>query len=48
MKQRDLLGWNEDETHSWNDGIIASTFRLYAQDHSTKKKWVILDGPLDS
>ncbi|KAG8347796.1 putative Dynein heavy chain N terminal region 2 domain1 [Trypanosoma vivax] len=32
----------------WTDGILPYRFRLAAQDTSTDRKWLVLDGPVDA
>ncbi|CDW77756.1 dynein heavy chain axonemal [Stylonychia lemnae] len=49
MEMNELFGQFEEETHSWNEGIFTKLFREYANEHhNKKKKWIILDGPIDS
>ena len=31
----------------WNEGVFTQLFRQYSKDHSSKKKWIVLDGPID-
>lgn len=44
----ELFGSCEDETHTWNEGLFSKLFRDFASSKSRKKKWIILDGPIDS
>ena len=42
-----LMGFFEDISHDWNDGVFASVMRNCAQDTTKRKKWMIFDGPID-
>jgi len=42
-----LFGEINKETYVWNEGLLSSIFRQYSKDHTSKKKWIVLDGPID-
>ena len=42
-----LFGEINKETYVWTEGCFTEQFRTFSKDHTTKKKWIVLDGPID-
>jgi dynein heavy chain len=43
----EFFGKFEEESHTWEEGIFTKIFREFSFDSTSKKKWIILDGPID-
>ena len=48
IKQTQLYGSFDENTHEWTDGILAVTYRKAAQANDGNRHWVVFDGPVDA
>lgn len=44
----ELFGRYNSEIRLWQEGIFTEMYREFSKDSSTKRKWLILDGSIDS
>merc|ERR1719409_2321529 len=48
IKQGELYGDFDENTHKWADGILALCMRYTSQAGCSHRQWIILDGPVDA
>ena len=47
MTINELFGVYDKESHEWHEGLFTSHYRDFSQIKTDKKKWILLDGPID-
>lgn len=43
----ELFGTYDKESHEWHEGLFTQHYRDFSATRSDKKKWILLDGPID-
>ena len=41
------MGYHDEISKDWHDGIMAHAMRVCALDTSERRNWIIFDGPID-
>ena len=44
----EFFGRYNNEIRVWQEGIFTEAYREYSKDGSNKRKWIVLDGSIDS
>ena len=47
MTQEEMFGTYDALSHEWREGLFSQEFRSFANMTDDKKKWILLDGPID-
>lgn len=47
MTNGELIGAFDKDSHEWYNGMFTSHFKEFASIRDDKKKWILLDGPID-
>ena len=47
MSMDELFGTYHRESHEWHEGLFTQHYRDFAGMREDKKKWILLDGPID-
>jgi hypothetical protein len=48
MTRDELFGAFDPEAHDWREGLFSQQYRDFAAMKDDKKKWILLDGPMDT
>ena len=43
----ELFGTFDKESHEWHEGLFTIHYREFSYENDDKKKWIMLDGPVD-
>ena len=47
MTLEEMFGTYDQLSHEWREGLFSQEFRRFANMTDDKKKWILLDGPID-
>ena len=47
MTLEEMFGTYDALSHEWREGLFSQEFRSFANMADDKKKWILLDGPID-